>query len=98
LALPQWRRQHRLDAPFIACRITVPAPHLCRLSDEDLEHLARTIDDAETVAIFGGERCRDARDDVIRLATKLETPVGYSPGRQWLEYDNPNAAGMTGSR
>jgi pyruvate dehydrogenase (quinone) len=55
------------------------------------------IEDANTVAIFGGEGCRDARDEVMELATKLKAPVGYTfRGKQWLEYDNPNAVGMTG--
>ena len=55
------------------------------------------IDEAKTVAIFGGEGCRDARDEVIQLAARLKAPVGYSfRGKQWLEYDNPYAVGMTG--
>jgi pyruvate dehydrogenase (quinone) len=49
------------------------------------------------VAIFGGDGCRDARDEVIELAAQLKAPVGYSfRGKQWLEHDNPNAVGMTG--
>ena len=55
------------------------------------------IDDAKTVAIFGGDGCSDARDEVVQLAAKLKAPVGYSfRGKQWLEHDNPNAVGMTG--
>ena len=55
------------------------------------------IDDAKTVAIFGGDGCRDARDEVVQLAARLKAPVGYSfRGKQWLEHDNPNAVGMTG--
>ncbi len=55
------------------------------------------IEDAKTVAIFGGDGCRDARDEVLALATRLKAPVGYSfRGKQWLEHDNPNAVGMTG--
>ena len=55
------------------------------------------IDDAKTVAIFGGDGCRDARDEVLELAGRLKAPVGYSfRGKQWLEHDNPNAVGMTG--
>jgi pyruvate dehydrogenase (quinone) len=55
------------------------------------------IDDAKTVAIFGGDGCRDARDEVVELASRLKAPVGYSfRGKQWLEHDNPNAVGMTG--
>jgi pyruvate dehydrogenase (quinone) len=55
------------------------------------------IDEAKTVAIFGGDGCRDARDEVLQLATKLRAPVGYTfRAKQWLEHDNPNAVGMTG--
>jgi TPP-dependent trihydroxycyclohexane-1,2-dione (THcHDO) dehydratase len=55
------------------------------------------IDDATTVAIFGGDGCGDARDAVIQLAGRLKAPVGYTfRGKQWLEHDNPNAVGMTG--
>ena len=49
------------------------------------------------MAIFGGDGCRDARDEVLQLAARLKAPVGYSfRGKQWLEHDNPNAVGMTG--
>jgi pyruvate dehydrogenase (quinone) len=55
------------------------------------------IDAAKTVAIFGGDGCRDARDEMIELADRLKAPVGYTfRGKQWLEHDNPNAVGMTG--
>src|SRR5256885_15290576 len=55
------------------------------------------INKAGTVAIFGGDGCRDARDEVIELARKLQAPVGYAfRGKQWLEHDNPYAVGMTG--
>jgi pyruvate dehydrogenase (quinone) len=36
------------------------------------------IDDAKSVAIFGGDGCRDAREEVIQLAEVLKAPVGYS--------------------
>jgi pyruvate dehydrogenase (quinone) len=55
------------------------------------------IESAKRVAIFGGDGCRDARDEVLQLAAALKAPVGYSfRGKQWLEHDNPNAVGMTG--
>ena len=59
--------------------------------------LQTMINDAKTVAIFGGDGCRDGRDEVVELANRLKAPVGYSfRGKQWLEHDNPNAVGMTG--
>ncbi len=77
--------------------LRIPAEPLSRPADADLEKLAGMIEDAKRVAIFGGEGCRHARDEVIALASKLKAPVGYSfRGKQWLEHDNPYAVGMTG--
>src|SRR6204780_4679594 len=77
--------------------IRVPTTPVLLPSDADLDQLAGMIDEAKTVAIFGGDGCRDARDEVIQLANRLKAPVGYSfRGKPWLEHDNPNAVGMTG--
>jgi len=77
--------------------ITIPAPAVFRPADTDIDSLAAMIDGAKKVAIFGGDGCRDARDEVLQLAAKLKAPVGYSfRGKQWLEHDNPQAVGMTG--
>jgi pyruvate dehydrogenase (quinone) len=87
-----------MDAPEDSSqRITIPTRPVFRPADADLDKLADMIETAKTVAIFGGEGCRDARDEVLQLATRLKAPVGYSfRGKQWLEHDNPNAVGMTG--
>ena len=85
------------DATDQSSEIRLPAAPVLRPSDADLHRLVKMIDDAKTVAIFGGDGCRDARDEVIELADRLRAPVGYSfRGKQWLEHDNPNAVGMTG--
>src|SRR6202451_2810884 len=77
--------------------ITIPNPPILRPSDADLNQLVQMIDHAKTIAIFGGDGCRDARDEVVELADRLKAPVDYSfRGKQWLEHDNPNAVGMTG--
>jgi pyruvate dehydrogenase (quinone) len=77
--------------------VAIPAAPVFRPADADIGKLAEMIDAAKTVAIFGGDGCRDARDEVLQLANKLKAPVGYTfRGKQWLEYDNPNAVGMTG--
>ena len=74
-----------------------PSAPVLRPADADLQRLAAMIDAAERVTIFGGDGCREAHDDVVALARKLKAPVGYSfRGKQYLEYDNPNAVGMTG--
>src|SRR5277367_2831583 len=85
------------DAVNYSAAITIPNPPISRPSEPDMNQLAAMINDAETVAIFGGDGCRDGRDEVVELANRLKAPVGYSlRGKQWLEYDNPNAVGMTG--
>jgi pyruvate dehydrogenase (quinone) len=77
--------------------VSAPITPVLRPADDDVEKLAGMIEDAKTVAIFGGDGCREARDEVLALAGKLKAPVGYSfRGKQWLEHDNPNAVGMTG--
>src|SRR5271155_1402975 len=85
------------DVPDRSAEITIPNPAILRPSDADLNRLVEMIEDAKTVAIFGGDGCRDAQDEVRQLARKLKAPVGYAfRGKQWLEHDNPNAVGMTG--
>jgi pyruvate dehydrogenase (quinone) len=70
---------------------------LLRPIDADLTELADLINRAQNVTIFGGDGCRFAHDEVVALATKIGAPVGYAyRGKQWLEWDNPNAVGMTG--
>jgi pyruvate dehydrogenase (quinone) len=77
--------------------LTIASTPVFRPADSDIDKLAAMIDAAESIAIFGGEGCRDARAEVLQLATKLKAPIGYSfRGKQWLEHDNPNAVGMTG--
>ena len=77
--------------------VAIPAKAVFRPAEADLEKLAGLINDAKTVAIFGGDGCRDARSEVLTLANKVKAPVGYSfRGKQWLEHDNPYATGMTG--
>jgi pyruvate dehydrogenase (quinone) len=85
------------SAPSGSFESRIPCPAILRPSDGDMSRLAKMIDEAGTVAIFGGDGCRDAREEVIQLANRLGAPVGYSfRGKQWLEHDNPNAVGMTG--
>jgi pyruvate dehydrogenase (quinone) len=85
------------DASDQSTEIRIPGASVLRPSDADLNQLVKMIDDAKTVAIFGGDGCRDAHDEVIQLANRLKAPVGYSfRGKQWLEHDNPNAVGMSG--
>jgi pyruvate dehydrogenase (quinone) len=85
------------EAPSEMRPVTIPAKPVVRPADADMQKLASMIENAKNVAIFGGDGCRDARDEVLALANMLKAPVGYSfRGKEWLEHDNPFATGMTG--
>ena len=85
------------EAPGDTFRAVTHHDPVLRPSDPDLQTLASMIDAAGTVTLFGGDGCRDAHDEVVALAEKLQAPVGYSfRGKQWLEWGNPYGVGMTG--
>ncbi|HTA11010.1 MAG TPA: thiamine pyrophosphate-dependent enzyme, partial [Streptosporangiaceae bacterium] len=85
------------DAPAGSLHVALPATVPGAASAADLTAMAALINDAQKVAIFGGDGCSGAQAEVRELAQKLSAPVGYSfKGKQWLEHDNPNAVGMTG--
>jgi len=70
---------------------------LVRPADDDLDHLADLLNQAQRVALFCGSGCAGAHAEVLALAEALQAPVGYTfRGKEWLEHDNPYAVGMTG--
>jgi pyruvate dehydrogenase (quinone) len=77
-----------------------PAVTACpqvRPCDPDLARLADLLNQGKRVTLFCGAGCAGAHDEVVALADKLKAPVGYSfRGKEWIEWDNPNAVGMTG--
>src|SRR6266436_7490336 len=87
-----------LDAPADAFAHGAFASRpVVRPADEDLARLAHLLNAAQTVTLFCGTGCADAHQEVVELAEKLKAPVGYSfRGKEWMEYDNPYAVGMTG--
>jgi len=74
----------------------VTAEPVVRPADSDLTRLADLLNTGR-VTIFCGAGCAQAHAEVLALAEKLKAPVGYSfRGKEWVEYDNPYAVGMTG--
>src|SRR5450432_1468754 len=66
------------DAPDGAYEASIPAPAVFRPADADLDSLAKVIEAADKVAIFGGDGCREAREEVLALGKKLKAPIGYT--------------------
>jgi pyruvate dehydrogenase (quinone) len=75
----------------------VTALPVVRPADADLARLADLLNKGRRVTLFCGSGCAGAHDEVVALAQKLKAPVGYAfRGKEWLEFDNPCAVGMTG--
>ncbi|MGV9678678.1 pyruvate dehydrogenase [Nocardia sp. NPDC003482] len=78
-----------------AVSIATPAPVVP--PPDRIDELARLLDESEKVMLFCGAGCRDAHDEVMRLAETLAAPVGHSlGGKEWIQYDNPYDVGMSG--
>ena len=70
--------------------VTVP-------SANELAALAELLNNAQKVTIYAGYGARNAHDEVIGLAEKLNAPIVHtSRAKEFLEPDNPFNVGMTG--
>jgi pyruvate dehydrogenase (quinone) len=81
----------------IAAMHNYAAPAVLRPIDSELERTASLLNKAPKVTIYCGYGAREAHDEVIQLAGKLQAPVGYTfRGKMSIQYNNPNEVGMTG--
>jgi pyruvate dehydrogenase (quinone) len=68
-----------------------------RPAEEQVRALADRITRARTVTLLCGAGAADARDQVLRLAGALQSPVAHAlGGKDVIQYDNPYDVGMTG--
>jgi pyruvate dehydrogenase (quinone) len=64
---------------------------------DELQKLAALINNHPKICIFCGIGAADAGREVVKLATLLKAPVGYSfRGKMSIQPDNPYEVGMTG--
>ena len=71
-------------------------PTVCPAHDE-IEALAKVLNDSEKITILAGAGCAGAHAELIALAGKLNAPVVHAlRGKEFIEYDNPFDVGMTG--
>jgi pyruvate dehydrogenase (quinone) len=83
-------------ADALAYELSTAQP-VVRPADTDLARLADLLNEARRVTLFCGSGCSGAHDEVVALAEKLNAPVGYAfRGKEWVEFDNPCAVGMSG--
>ena len=68
---------------YVPFRRPVLAPN-----SEDVEQLAKLLNDARKIAIFAGAGVEGAHDEVLALADKLKAPIGHSlRGKDFIQYD-----------
>lgn len=68
-----------------------------RPSDEDLQTLADLFNKHPKISIFCGIGAGEAHEDIVKLASLLKAPIGYSfRGKMSMQYNNPYEVGMTG--
>src|ERR1700684_2257992 len=77
-------------------RFPPPSPTVCP-SEEEVANLAKLLNEAKKITIFGGAGCAGAHAELIELAGKLNAPIVHAMrGKEYIEYDNPFDVGMTG--
>ncbi|MEH6735995.1 MAG: ubiquinone-dependent pyruvate dehydrogenase [Shewanella sp.] len=72
-----------------------PASYIANLADT--KTLATHLNKSGKVTLLCGAGCKDAHDEIVALAAKLQAPIVHAMrGKEFLEYDNPYDVGMTG--
>ncbi len=73
-----------------------PKPTICP-SGYEIAELAKILNTAKKITIFGGAGCAEAHPELIELAGRLKAPIVHAlRGKEWIEFDNPFDVGMTG--
>lgn len=68
-----------------------------RPSNKDLQTLADLVNKHPKISIFCGIGAGEAHEDIVKLASLLKAPIGYSfRGKMSMQYNNPYEVGMTG--
>jgi len=96
LVLPGDVGSAKMTSKELEHRVFRPKPAV-RPSSSDLKKLADLLNDTDRITLFGGAGCADAQREVFAVAERLRAPIAYSfRGKEFLEFDNPYATGMTG--
>lgn len=65
--------------------------------ETELDALVQLIGEAERITLYAGIGARDARDELVAFAKKLQAPIVHtSRAKEFIEPDNPFNIGMTG--
>ncbi|WP_046214150.1 ubiquinone-dependent pyruvate dehydrogenase [Paenibacillus wulumuqiensis] len=66
-------------------------------SEEELQTLARYLNDGKKITLLCGAGCKGAHAELMELCNRLQSPMVVAlRGKEHLEYNNPYFAGLTG--
>jgi pyruvate dehydrogenase (quinone) len=86
------------SATIVSPRLRFPPPKpTLSPSDEEIEFLAKLLNESKKITILGGAGCAGAHSELVALAGKLNSPIVHAMrGKEFIEYDNRFDVGMTG--
>lgn len=94
--LPGDVARETIDKPMLPHPIARSRPVSLPVKD-DLDALAKRIDESRKIVIYGGAGCREGREEVLALSRKINAPIAWAyRGMDVFEADNPNGIGMIG--
>src|ERR1700730_13810508 len=74
-----------------------PVKPLIRPLDQDLDRLAKLLNESNRITLLCGAGCAGAHDELLKLGELLKAPMVHAlRGKEYVEYDNPYDVGMTG--
>jgi pyruvate dehydrogenase (quinone) len=74
-----------------------PLTALTRPVDQDLDRLAKLLNESNRITLLCGAGCAGAHDELVKLGEALKAPMVHAlRGKEYVEYDNPYDVGMTG--
>ncbi len=96
IVLPGDVAEKPMEDVHLAQSVAETCPSI-RPCDGDLGRLADLLNGAKSVTILAGAGCAGAHDELMQLAEALQAPIVHAlRGKEFVEYDNPYDAGMTG--
>ncbi len=77
--------------------VSAPSSPPTHAQNGRIAELAWLINSADSVTFFCGSGCADAREDLLKLAKRVQAPIAYTlAAKDVMEADNPLAVGMVG--
>ncbi|MEG3756134.1 ubiquinone-dependent pyruvate dehydrogenase [Psychromonas arctica] len=81
----------------ISAKWNHPKPATYMPATSDINTMADQLNSSKNITLLCGAGCKDAHDEVVALAEKLQAPIVHAMrGKEFLEYNNPYDVGMTG--